>query len=94
MKKTTAIVLTLVLALVFVAGAFITGRLMGMEAKDIALQKAGVTAEEATFAKAELNYDEKDGMAEYEFEFFVHGKEYDVDVDANTGRVVKFEAEC
>ena len=50
MKKTTAIVLTLVLALVFAAGAFITGRLMGMEAKDIALQKAGVSAEEATFA--------------------------------------------
>ena len=46
---------------------------------------------EATFTKAKLDYD--DGREEYEFEFYANGMEYDVDVDANTGRVVKFEVE-
>ena len=61
------------------------------EAKKIALDKAGVTAAEATFTKARLDYD--DGREEYEFEFFANGKEFDIDVDANTGRVVKFDVE-
>ena len=91
MKKLTAMVLALVMVLALTAGAFAAGRLTKDEAKKIALDKAGVTAAEATFTKARLDYD--DGREEYEFEFFANGKEFDIDVDANTGRVVKFDVE-
>ena len=91
MKKISAMVLALVMVLALAAGAFAAGRLTKDEAKKIALDKAGVTAAEATFTKARLDYD--DGREEYEFEFFANGREFDVDVDANTGRVVKFDVE-
>ena len=91
MKKITAMVLALVMVLALTAGAFAAGRLTKDEAKKIALDKAGVTAAEATFTKARLEYD--DGREEYEFEFFADGREFDIDVDANTGRVVKFDVE-
>ena len=91
MKKLTAMILALVMVLALAAGAFAAGRLTKDEAKKIALDKAGVTAAEATFTKARLNYD--DGREEYEFEFFANGKEFDIDVDADTGRVVKFDVE-
>ena len=91
MKKLTAMVLALVMVLALTAGAFAAGRLTKDEAKQIALKEAGVTAAEATFTKARLDYD--DGREEYEFEFFANGKEFDIDVDANTGRVVKFDVE-
>ena len=91
MKKITAMVLALVMVLALTAGAFAAGRLTKDEAKQIALKEAGVTAAEATFTKARLDYD--DGREEYEFEFYADGKEFDVDVDANTGRIVKFDVE-
>ena len=91
MKKITAMVLALVMVLALTAGAFAAGRLTKDEAKQIALKEAGVTAAEATFTKARLDYD--DGREEYEFEFYADGREFDVDVDANTGRVVKFDVE-
>ncbi len=91
MKKLTAMILALVMVLALTAGAFAAGRLTKDEAKQIALKEAGVTAAEATFTKARLDYD--DGREEYEFEFFANGKEFDIDVDANTGRVVKFDVE-
>ena len=92
MKKLTAMVLALVMVLALCAGAFADGgKLTKEEAKQIALDKAGVTAAEATFTKAKLDYD--DGREEYEFEFYANGKEYDVDVNARTGKVVKFEVE-
>ena len=91
MKKLTAMVLALVMVLALTAGAFAAGRLTKDEAKQIALDKAGVTAAEATFTKARLDYD--GGREEYEFEFFANGREFDIDVDANTGRVVKFDVE-
>ena len=91
MKKLTAMVLALVMVLALAAGAFAAGRLTKDEAKQIALKEAGVTAAEATFTKAKLDYD--DGREEYEFEFFANGREFDIDVDANTGRVVKFDVE-
>ena len=91
MKKLTAMILALVMVLTLAAGAFAAGRLTKDEAKKIALDKAGVTAAEATFTKAKLDYD--DGREEYEFEFFANGKEFDIDVDADTGGVVKFDVE-
>ncbi len=55
MKKLTAMILALIMVLALTAGAFAAGRLTKDEAKQIALDKAGVTAAEATFTKARLD---------------------------------------
>ncbi len=62
------------------------------EAKAIALEQAGLKADEVTFKKAKLERD--DGRLEYEIEFFVAGeKEYEYEIDANTGEVLHVEIE-
>ena len=55
------------------------------EAKAIALEYAGLTADQVTFTKCYVDYD--DGRKVYEIEFYANGIEYDMDVDMNTGRV-------
>ena len=62
------------------------------EAKQIALEHAGVTAEQAVFTKAYL--DDDDGRKEYEIEFYVDQTEYEMDVDAATGEVRDYETEA
>lgn len=59
------------------------------EAKKIALEHAGVKAADATFEKAELN--KEDGV--YELEFFTSTYEYDYEINAASGKVVKSEKE-
>ena len=77
--------------LALAAGVYAADRLSKEKTKRIALDKAGVTAAEATFTKAKLDYD--DGHVEYELEFTANGMRYDVDIDINTGRVMKFDVE-
>ena len=91
MKKHTAKIFTLILVLIFVAGAFTSGILISEEAKHIALEKAGVAAKDATFISSRLEYSH--GMPEFEYAFTANGVEYDVEEDANTGRIVSFETE-
>ncbi len=55
------------------------------QAKNIALKDAGLTT--ADFVKAKQDYD--DGRQIYELEFRSNGKEYDYDIDAATGRILK-----
>lgn len=65
---------------------------IGLEAaKQAALNHAGVSASEATFLEAEYDYD--DGKMVYEVEFHVKGTEYEYEIDALTGAVVKYESE-
>ena len=59
------------------------------QAKQIALERAGVTAENAVFTKAYL--DDDDGRREYEIEFYVGQNEYEMDVDAATGEVREYD---
>lgn len=61
------------------------------KAKEIALTHAGVSASDATFVKAKLDYD--DGVSEYEVEFYVASKEYDYDIDAITGAIRSFDSD-
>lgn len=61
------------------------------KAKDIALQYSGAVASEATFTKAELDYD--DGIAEYEIEFYVGQKEYEFKIDAYSGEILEFDTD-
>lgn len=65
---------------------------IGLEAaKEAALKHAGVSASDATFVEAEYDYD--DGRMVYEVEFHVKGTEYDYEIDAQTGAVVKYKNE-
>ncbi len=64
--------------------------LIGEEkAKEIALSKAGISAEGVVFDRVELDND--DGVQRYEVEFRQGNIEYDVDIKADDGAVLKFE---
>ncbi len=65
-----------------------SGNLIGEDkAKQIALEKAGLKAENVTRLKAE--YDIDDGVKSYEVEFVSGGFEYDYDIDATSGKILK-----
>lgn len=65
---------------------------IGLEAaKEAALKHAGVSSSQVTFLEAEYDYD--DGRMVYEVEFHVKGTEYDYEIDAQTGAVVKYKNE-
>ena len=61
------------------------------QAKTIALERAGVTANELLFCKVEL--DTHQGAMVYDVEFTTDSYEFDCDVNAKTGEIVKFEKE-
>ena len=90
--KVLAAVMALVMVLALSAAAFAENGSVSLEqAKQIALERAGVKASEASFTKAYKDWD--DGRAVYEIEFYVGNTEYDMDVDVNTGRVTDFSME-
>lgn len=57
------------------------------KAKEIALAQAQVSESEAVFEDREFDFD--DGIAIYELEFTAAGNEYEYDIDAVTGKVLK-----
>ena len=59
------------------------------KAKEIALQKAGLTAEDVTFTKIGLDRD--DGVWQYEIEFRQDKTEYETDRNAVDGTIIKWE---
>ena len=61
------------------------------QAKTLALERAGVTASELLFSKVEL--DTHQGAMVYDVEFTTDSYEFDCDVNAKTGEIVKFEKE-
>ena len=61
------------------------------EAKKKALERAGLSAEEVKFERVELDYD--DGVWQYEVDFQKDRTEYDVDVKADDGKILKYETE-
>lgn len=62
------------------------------EAKSAALNHAGLTASEVTFTKTELDYD--DGVAEYDVEFYTSSNEYEYEIKASDGMVIKYSKEA
>lgn len=69
-----------------------TGLISQEEAKKAALAHAGVAASDATFIKLELDWE--DGRQVYDIEFFTSSRaEYEYEIDAATGKVVKFESD-
>ena len=57
------------------------------KAQEIALTQAGVDAADARFEEREFDFDH--GAAVYELEFTAGGQEYEYDVDALTGKILK-----
>lgn len=63
------------------------------EAKAKALAHAGLSAPQVTFTKTKSDWD--DGRAIYEIDFYgSDGTEYEYEIDANTGDVVKYDTEA
>ena len=92
MKKAVAMVMVVVMMLAFGVTAFAAnGPLTVEQAKQAALDFAGVKASEATFTKAHRDWD--NGREVYEIEFYANNTEYDMDVDVNTGRIMSFSTE-
>ena len=61
------------------------------QAKEIALNHAGKTADQVQFVK--IKQDWEHGRSVYEIEFIANGNEYEYEIDANTGAIVKWEVE-
>ena len=92
MKKAVAIVMVVVMMLAFGVTAFAAnGPLTVEQAKQAALDFAGVRAADASFTKAHRDWD--NGREVYEIEFYANNTEFDMDVDVNTGRITDFSQE-
>ena len=91
MKKAVAMVMAVMMVVVLSVTAFAAGPLTLDQAKQTALNYAGVNAADATFTKAHPDWE--NGREVYELEFYANNTEYDVDVDANSGEIVKFSTE-
>ena len=67
-------------------------RFIGEEkAKEIALKKANLTTESVIFDKVELDWD--DGVWQYEVDFKKDTTEYDAEINAMDGSILKWEVE-
>lgn len=69
----------------------VSGRLTEEEAKQIALTHASVSESDTQRLRVRLDYD--DGVQEYEVTFYVGNREYDYDIDAQTGTIRSFDSE-
>lgn len=59
------------------------------KAKEIALDHAGLSATQVTFAKTKM--DTENGKLVYEIEFYAGNKEYDYEIDAHTGKIISYD---
>ena len=60
------------------------------QAREIALSHAGLTADQVTFVRSELDRD--DGRLMYDVEFYTSDyKEYDYEIDAATGEILSYD---
>ena len=60
-------------------------------ARSIALNHAGFSASDVTRLKSEFDID--DGQAVYEVEFYKDGREYDYEINASDGTILKYEVD-
>jgi len=70
-----------------IAGASISGE----QAKEIALKHAGINKDAALFVKVEAEH--KPNRIIYDIEFYADNKEYDYEIDGNTGEILSFDYE-
>ncbi len=89
MKKLFVMLLAVMMTVACALGALADVTLE--EAKQIALDHAGVAAEDAIFTKA--HHDHDDGRVVADIEFYAGDTEYEFDVDITTGEITEFETE-
>jgi len=91
MKKAMAILVAGMILMVG-AAALATGTKLTVEdAKQLALGYANVRIEDTVFVRAELEYE--DGRLVYDIKFYAGELEYEMDVDAQNGRVTDYSVE-
>lgn len=91
-KKIVSLILACLLCFSVGTTAALAADYIGAEkAKEIAFAKAGITAEQAMFVTCEFDYD--NGIAVYDVEFYFEKTEYDCEINAKTGEVLKFKKE-
>ena len=61
------------------------------QAKEIAVKAAGLTAKDVTFTKVKKEFD--DGYNKIKVEFVHNGIEYEYDIDAATGKIIKADTD-
>lgn len=89
-KKIISVIMAcLILAGVFATGSFAAGYIGAEKAKEIALNHAGVAADKAQYLKCE--FDRDDGIAVYDVEFYYDRIEYDYEINAKNGKIIKVE---
>lgn len=89
MKKA---ILLLCLTVILAIGVSALAESITLEkAKEIALARAGFSAEQALFTKAHPDYE--DGRQVFEIEFYVDNTEYEFEIDAVTGDIREFSTE-
>ena len=66
-------------------------RLTSEEARDVALQHAGLSANDVKGLRVEFDYD--NGRPEYDVEFNSGGYEYDYEIHAETGEIISWDKE-
>ena len=59
------------------------------KAKEIALNHAGLAANQVSFVKAEKDMD--DGIVKYDIEFYYNNREYNYEINANNGNIISYE---
>ncbi len=91
MKKIVCLVLALVLCLSVgaTAASAAVGYIGDSKAKEIARATAGVAESDAKFLTCKFDYD--DGVAVYDVEFYFDRCEYDYEINAKTGFIIKAE---
>lgn len=92
MKK--MVLITALLCAVILGGCSKKGGDIGEgRAKEIALEHAGVTVENVTFAKTEKEREDKRII--YDIEFYSKDKkEYDYEIDAATGEILSYDSDA
>ena len=66
-----------------------TGNISLDKAKEIALSHAGLSADQVTFVKVNMDFD--DGIQKYEIEFYCNGQEYDYEINPSNGQIIQFD---
>ena len=87
MKKIATMIAAVAAAFAMTVPAF--AAVTETQAKQIALQQAGVPESSVNYMMVKEDWD--DGRREYEVKFYVGRTEYSCDVDRNTGAVTDFD---
>lgn len=59
------------------------------QAKEIALKHAGLTKDQVSFSQTKNDID--DGIEKYDIEFYYNGTEYDYEISAVDGKIIKYD---